>query len=168
MCSEQKEGDRMPPKKKTASGSDDKSKKPYLQTKEKDEVIAYVALINKQMNNGDEWIKKNCTAFKGNNHLTAFVLWLQREYHRDRECRAKCNKRDITAVQVRNWIQAVRTKIKKVNDEFRDLPGWEEIPQLEYLKDGALSPEEKAAKEAERKLQRLKADAAFLRDLMRG
>jgi hypothetical protein len=145
-----------------------KKNRPYLKKKDKEEVLAYIATINSQINNGDQWIKDNCPEFKKNNHLTAFVKYLQDEYHPDVECRQECNDEHITAIQVRSWIQAVRTRIKKVNKKFKDLPGWTEIPQLEYLKDGALSPEEKAAQDAAKELARLQADAEFLRDLVRG
>ena len=158
----------MPGKKKTAtsSGSADRTNKPYLLKKDKEEVLALISTINKQIHNGDQWMYDNCQHFNGKNHKTAFVKWLQEEYPATAECRADCNDRDITEEQVRNWIQAIRIRIKKVNERFKDIPGFKTIPEFEYLQDGALTEEEKKAQKRQRELERLEADASFLRDLV--
>ncbi len=140
-------------------------RKPYLLKEDKDSILGAVALINSQYMKGDEWLKDNCVTFNGRNHESAFITWIQTEYPPGEAPRLLCNDKIITKVQVRNWIQTSRSQTQEINKLLKDDPEHTTLPELQYLKDGALTKAEKEAQAKERKRQRLIARAKELRAL---
>jgi hypothetical protein len=159
----------MAGKNKTGNKSaddDNREGSPYLLQAEKKVVLRWVGLINKQYMKTDEWIKDNCVQFNGRNHLSAFIYYLNDEFPADEPPRMKCNKKDITKVQLRNWIQTARSRAKEINKIKKDDPTFTPIPLLGFVQDGAKTEAEKKADAKRRKLERMAADSDFLRGLV--
>ena len=151
---------------KKATDKESTTNKPYLPGEEKRVVLRWVGLINKQYMKTDEWIKDNCVKFNGRNHRTAFIHYLNDEFPAGEPPRLTCNDREITKVQLRNWIQSVRSRATAINKAKKDDPTFTPIPLLAFLQDGAKTEAEKKAEAKKKKLERMAADADFLRGLV--
>jgi len=152
-----------------ADKSQDDDRRQYIEKEDKENILALIHQINVEKKSGNNsWIISHCEDFnpEENNHLSAFVKYLQDEYPPGCTNRKRCNTKIITAAQVTSWITAQRKYAKKVNEKFSGTPGWGKgMPQIEYLKD-TLTDAQREAKKAKAKLEREKSAAlAFMKML---